>query len=232
MEWENKTADNYYAVGTHTIRVRAKDSTGAYSGWVSKTFTVANSAPTRPVITRTPNGNCVAPGTAVTITAQSTDPDGDAITYVWENRPTQSYVYPLGKNVVRVKAVDSTGAESPWAAIVFFVADSNGSGGMTLTGPDSTILENGIEGATITKYTFTVPPVSGHNGNDYGRVRGYNVLTKQWDQLDYGTTSNGITFEKSLNSGLYSKLEFYYFTNHNCMYQKSNITYSVEYFFE
>lgn len=232
LEWENKAADNYYAVGTHTIRVRAKDSTGAYSDWVSKTFTVANSAPTRPVITRTPNGNSVAPGTAVNITASSTDADGDAITYVWENRPAQSYVYPLGKNVVRVKAVDSTGVESPWAAIVFFVADGNGSGGMTLTGPDSTILENGIEGATITKYTFTVPPVSGHSGNDYGRVRGYNVLTNQWDQLDYGTTTNGITFEKSLNSGLYSKLEFYYFTNHNCMYGKSNITYSVEYFFE
>lgn len=93
---------------------------------------------------------------------------------MWENRPAESNVYPLGKNVVRVKAVDSTGAESPWAAIVFFVADGNGSGGMTLTGPDSTILENGIEGATITKYTFTVPPVSGHSGNDYGRVRGYN----------------------------------------------------------
>lgn len=232
LEWENKASDNYYAVGTHTIRVRAKDSTGAYSEWVSQTFTVANSAPTRPVITRTPNGNCVAPGTAVTITAQSTDADRDAITYVWENRPAQSHVYPLGKNIVRVKAVDSTGAESPLAAIVFFVADGNGSGGMTLTGPDSTILENGIEGATITKYTFTVPPVSGHSGNDYGRVRGYNVLTNQWDQLDYGTTSNGITFEKSLNSGLYSKLEFYYFTNHNCMYGKSNITYSVEYFFE
>lgn len=29
--------------------------------------------------------------------------------------------YPLGKNTVRVKAVDSTGAESSWAAIIFFV---------------------------------------------------------------------------------------------------------------
>ena len=232
LEWENKATDSYYAEGTHTVRVRAKDSTGAYSDWVSKTFTIANSVPTRPVITRTPNGNSVTPGTAITITASSTDPDGDSITYVWENRPAQSYIYPLGKNVVRVKAVDSTGAESPWAAIVFFVSDSSGSGGMTLTGPDSTILENGIEGATITKYTFTVPPVDGHSGNDFGRVRGYNMLTKQWDQLDYETTTNGITFKKNLNSGLYSKLEFYYYTNHNCMYGKSNITYSVEYFFE
>ncbi|MCI1965094.1 MAG: S-layer homology domain-containing protein [Oscillospiraceae bacterium] len=232
LEWQGKNVDGYYVVGTYTVKVRAKDTAGAYSEWVEKSFTVANSAPTRPVITRTPNGNSVAPGTPVTITAQSTDPDGDNITYVWENRPSETSTYPLGKNVVRVKAVDSTGAESPWSAIVFFVADSNGSGGMTLTGPDSTILENGIEGATITKYTFTVPPVSGHSGNDFGRVKGYNILTKQWEQLDYGTTSNGITFERSLTSGLYSKLEFYYYTNHNCMYNKSNITYSVEYFFE
>ncbi|WP_312072423.1 S-layer homology domain-containing protein [Anaerotignum propionicum] len=221
LEWQGKNADGYYAAGTYTIKVRAKDAVGSYSPWSEKTFTVANSAPERPVITRTPNGNSVTPGTAVTITAQSSDADGDAITYVWENRPSESAVYPLGKNVVRVKAVDSAGAESPWAAIMFFVADSNGSGGMTLSGPDSTILENGIEGATITGYTFTVPPVSGHSGNDYGRVKGYNILTEAWDQLDYETTNNGITFERSLNSGLYSKLEFYYYTNHNCSATRS-----------
>lgn len=45
LEWENKTADDYYAVGTNTIRVRAKDSTGLYSEWASKTFIIANSAP-------------------------------------------------------------------------------------------------------------------------------------------------------------------------------------------
>lgn len=223
MEWENKTADDYYAVGTHTIRVRAKDSTGLYSEWASKTFTIANSAPLTPVITRTPSGNSVAPGTPVTITAASSDPDGDAVTLVWENRNAETQVYPLGRNLVRVKAVDTAGAESPWAAIVFFVADSNGSGGMTLTGPDSVILESGLEGATITEYTFTVPPVSGHSGSDFGRVRGLNKLTGQWDQLDYGTTSNGITFSRTLGAGVYTRLEFYYYTNHNCMYVNVNL---------
>ncbi len=232
LEWENKTADDYYTVGTHTIRVRAKDSTGLYSEWASKTFTIANSAPLTPVITRTPSGNSVAPGTPITITAASSDPDGDAVTLVWENRNAETQVYPLGRNLVRVTAVDAAGAESPWAAIVFFVADFNGGGGMTLTGPDSVILENGLEGATITEYTFTVPPVSGHSGSDFGRVRGLNKLTGQWDQLDYGTTSNGITFSRTLGAGVYTQLEFYYYTNHNCMYNKSNITYSVTYHFE
>ena len=231
-EYEGKASDNYYSVGTYTVRVRAKDNYGGISDWSQVTFTVSNSAPTRPVITRTPNGNSVAPGTAVTITASSTDPDGDAVTYVWEGRPAQTAVYALGKHTVRVKAVDSTGAESPWAAIVFFVMDSNGSGGMMLTGPNSTIMENGIDGATLTKYTFTVPAVSGHNGQDYGRVRGYNVKTGAWDQIDYGTTNNGISFTRTLTAGTYSKLEMYYYTNHSCMYNKSNITYTVEYYFE
>ena len=80
--------------------------------------------------------------------------------------------------------------------------------------------------------TFTVPPVSGHNGSDYGRVRGYNRNTGAWDQLAYQTTVNGVTLTNTMSHGIYTQLEFYYYTNHNCMYNKSNITYSVEFYFE
>ena len=251
-EWDGTSADGYYAAGTYTVKVRAKDAWGLYSGWTEVNFTVSNSAPTTPVITRSPSGNSVSPGTAVTITAASTDPDGDAITYVWDGRLAETSTgYPLGKNIVKVKAVDSSGAESSWAAIIFFVADSSHGGGMTLTGPESTIIEDGVQGATITKWTFTVPSVSGHNANyDYGQVRGYNIQTGQWEQLKMvsfdssignsfaatdGNTgrvysNNGVYMYGTLTPGVYSKLEFYYYTPHNCMYNKSNITYSVEFY--
>jgi len=122
---------------------------------------------------------------------------------------------------------------------------------MTLTGPESTIIEDGVEGATITKWTFTVPQVSGHNANyDYGQVRGYNIQTGQWEQLQNvsfdasignsfkatdGNTgrvysNNGVYMYGTLTPGVYSKLEFYYYTPHTCMYNKSNITYSVEFY--
>jgi len=252
-EYSGNSLDGYYAAGSYTVKVRARDSFGAYSDWRDIPFSVINSAPSAPIITRTPNGNSVGPGTAVTITASSTDPDGDPVTLVWEGRPAETSTnYPLGKNVVRVKAVDNSGMESSWAAIIFFVADPNHGGGMMLTGPESTIVEDGVDGATITEWTFTVPPVSGHNASyDYGQIRGYNQLTGQWEQLQnvhfdasigssFAATDgnpgrvyshNGVYMYGTLASGIYTKLEFYYYTPHDCMYGKSNITYSVSFFF-
>lgn len=191
-EWADRTADDYYALGQHTVRVRARDSFGDVSDWAEVDFEITNEAPERPVISRLPADGFVMPGTPVTITASAVDPDGDAVTYIWDNRPEETYVYPDGRQVVRVKAVDAFGAESSRNGLMFIVGDPNRGGGMVLIGPNSYLEEPGIEEATLIRYTFTVPPVDGHSGNDYGRVRGYNRITGQWDELDYGTTSNGI----------------------------------------
>ena len=224
-EWDGRSADDYYPLGSHTVRVRAKDSFGAYSSWAEVPFTISNQPPERPTILRTPSEPFILPGNNVTITANAVDPDGDAVEYVWENRPSETYAYPEGRQVVKVYAVDAFGAQSPAKRIMFLMGDPNRAGNLMLTGPNSSLSEPGIEDATLIYYKFVVPPVAGHSGQDFGRVRGYNRITGQWDQLDYGTTSNGISFERNLEAGIYTKLDLYYYTNHDCMYNKSNITY-------
>lgn len=228
-EWKNKQ-DIYSSKGDYQISLRVKDNSGTWSNWVTQKFTISNSSPTTPVITRSPGGN-VRPGTPVKITAVSTDPDGDELTYVWEGRDKETQVYPKGRNIVTVHTVDSAGAESAKAAIVFVVADASG-GGMLLTGPESTIIEEGIPGATISNFTFNVPSVSGHSGADYGQIRGWNVETNAWELIERRTVSNGITMTGAkLPAGKYSKLEMFYYASH-CMYNKSNITYEVDFHFE
>ena len=236
LEWGGDYVSSgwYSRNGSHTIRVRAVDSYGAASPWQEKTIEFVNQAPSKPVITRNPANGVVRPSQAVTITASSTDPEGDAITYEWDGRDKETTTYGYGKHLVKCRAVDAYGAASPWSAIVFFVADDVG-GGMTLTSANSFIEETGINfqdnGETIygyiTEYTFDVPAVSGHNGSDYGRVEAYNIRTGQWDEIAYKTTNNGVTLSGKLPTGTYTQMRFYYYTNHDCMYNKSNITYSI-----
>ena len=236
LEWSSEyQQDGYYEVGTHTIRVRAVDEWGAASAWESRTIEFINNAPvitsfTASVTRQTSGNNFLA-----NVSATGSDPDGDAVTLEWGGDYNPSGWYSRnGSHTIRVRAVDSYGAASPWSAIMFFVADDVG-GGMTLTSANSFIEETGIsfndDGETIygyiTEYTFDVPPVSGHSGSDYGKVEAYNILTGQWDQIAYKTTNNGVTLSGQLPTGTYTQMRFYYYTNHNCMYNKSNITYSI-----
>ena len=58
-------------------------------------------------------------------------------------------------------------------------------------------------------------------------MEAYNILTGQWDEVAYETTTNGVTLTGTLPGGTYTKMRFYYYTSHDCMYDKSNITYSI-----
>jgi len=223
--------NTYKVTGMADFKVTIGSNRGGGGGG-SAPASPPNTAPTTPIITRTPSTSYVSITDMVTITAASTDAEGDAITYIWTGRLAETSQYPAGRQVITVKAVDEHGMESQQAAIIFFAIDgASGSGGMVLTGPESRIYENGIDGATITGYTFNVPPVSGHSGDDYGQVKGLNIITHEWDQLDYQSVSNGVYFARTLDPGKYSRLDLYYYTNHDCMYNKSNITYTVEFAF-
>lgn len=225
---------------TLSVTISAREGSDKVSGSASDSVSiltlvtsggVENTAPTTPIITRTPATGTITELTEVTITAEATDAENDEITYVWSGRTDETSTYSIGKHVVTVKAVDSHGAESEQAAVVFFVVDSaTGSGGLLLTDPESRIYENGIEGATITHYTFNVPSVWGHSGSDYAWVKGLNVNTQTWEEIIFQYTSNGIYFEGDLTPGTYSRLEFFYYASH-CMYGQSNITYTVEFAF-
>ncbi|MDE7244916.1 MAG: S-layer homology domain-containing protein, partial [Oscillospiraceae bacterium] len=240
LEWDGDySASGWYSrKGSHTIRVRAVDPYGATSPWQEKTIEFTNQAPSKPVISKTPANGVVRPSQTIQITALSTDPEGDTITYEWDGRLGESSLYPKGRHLIKCRAVDEYGAASTWSAIVFFVAD-DASGGMTLTSANSFIEETGVsfeaDGDTffgyITEYTYNVPAVSGHNGSDYGKVEAFNVKTGEWEQVAYKTTNNGVTLSGKLEANTYTQMRFYYYTNHNCMYSKSNITYSVVYDF-
>ena len=105
LEWDNKAADSYYAPGTHTVKVRAKDIAGAYSPWTEKTFTITSAAPTV-TLTATPTRTAKSGKFLVNISATATDADGDSTTLEWDNKASDGYYAP-GTHTVKVRAKDA-----------------------------------------------------------------------------------------------------------------------------
>ena len=113
LEWENKAADNYYAAGTHTVRVRAKTLSDLFP-WAEKTFTITSSAPVV-TLTAAPTRTANNGKFLVDISATASDADGDATTLEWENKAADNY-YAVGTHTIRVRAKDATGLYSQWVS--------------------------------------------------------------------------------------------------------------------
>lgn len=195
---------------------------------------VNNNLPIAPIITISPILDTYTTSDNITITTTSTDPDGDKVTIAWNGRLAETAKYDVGKHVITAVAVDEHGAKSQPSMIVFYVISiADGSGGLLLNDSESRIYENGFNGMSVTKYRLNVPSVPGHYASeDFGWVKGLNKNTHQWEILQCSATNNGISFSNILTPGIYTKLEFYYFTPHNCMYNQSNITYTVSFTYD
>ena len=206
-EYTGQSADGYYAAGSHTVKVRAKDAYGAYSDWTDINFTVANSAPSTPIITRTPNGNSVPPNTPVNITASSTDPDGDAITYVG-GQTAQTSTYPLGKKYCPCESGGRRGAESPGRPSYSLWPIPNG-GGMTLTVPNPLFWKMALKEqpslSTPSRFLRQRP-----QRKRLWRVRGYTTCYRRVGSAGLSDHNQRHHLQQKAGPGIYSKLEFYY----------------------
>lgn len=227
----NTFAKDELPAGTYKFELKVMDQFQKWSTVVSKSVSF-NRPPTEPVINQTPTGTLKVTDIVKITASGSTDPDGDAISYVWTGRLAESSKYPPGRHTITVKAVDSVGNESKPVGISFYVIDpATGTGGVVLNDSNTTIIETLPPGTTATGYTFNVPAVSGHSGNDYAYVKAFNKHTGQWEEIVRQSTRNGILLTGPLKRGTYTKVEFFYFATH-CMYGKSNITYSVDFEFD
>jgi type II secretory pathway pseudopilin PulG len=80
--WVNTSPNGKYSLGNHTISGRAIDFFGAISNVATSSFGVTNSPPSQVIITYSPTTITSSDNVVFTRT-NATDPDGDAITYLW-----------------------------------------------------------------------------------------------------------------------------------------------------
>ncbi len=121
------------STGTYEVKVKAKDTNGAASGW-SQPLTVTivfNDPPDTPTMTGPGSG---MPGNIYLFTIQTTDPNGDNVLYYvdWGDDTTSGWLGPFasgaqtttthswdkqGTFTVKFKAKDVLGEESNWGTL-------------------------------------------------------------------------------------------------------------------
>jgi hypothetical protein len=169
---------NVNTTGSYTLLATVTDDLGR-SFTCTKDFTIFNNPPSTPTITKNPAGSFVFQNETVTLTALSIDPDGDTVTYEWENRLS---TYPLGTHTIRAKAVDQWGAESAWATTTFTSAVLSELGTLNVFYP-LRLFEWKEDGRAISRYRLDFNSITFRAGYTYeGIFRLYNRFTGLWEE--------------------------------------------------
>lgn len=220
---------NATAAGTFTLTATVIDGLGR-AITCSKNFTVYNNAPSTPSIYRSPSGSTVSPKQATTITCSgSTDPDGDSITYVWENRYADSYYYSEGSYTIRVKARDAYGAESGWATTSFTSELRNESSSLPVgyNGAETTI--NAPSGKYMKSVTVSSNSFLGMSDSYYSvSTQWFNSNTQQWESYAFDLKSQ-TSYVISTADKKYTSVKFKFLTGNYNPY--GTVYYDIEYFY-
>ena len=120
--------------GKYYVKVKAKDENNIESGYSDSLDVTITNPPTKP---ETPTGPTSGkPGTEYTFATSTTDPDGDAISYMWDwgdgnfsdwiDTNEAAYTWEQeAKFNISVKAKDIYGAESDWSDPLSFSTPKN-----------------------------------------------------------------------------------------------------------
>lgn len=244
-------AYNFSASGTYTIQIIIYN---VYNEALSASMNLSIPME-KPNVYASPdviNGNSVIGiNTTLYFRAESPNP-GNGITisrYDWEiiypngateSKTTTSSTQNItvsatqnGQYVIKVHAVDSTGAVSKDAVVSFFALNTGATNRINGVG-ESTLQSTVIPGTIITQFSFNVVISSGHSGNDSYRVLGYSSVSNSWETLASANVNNGISLNNiPVNeSRKYTTLQFTYKvdTGHAaCLTSGSSISYSVKY---
>jgi len=122
LEWDGKyQPDRYYAMGAHTIRVRAVDEWGAASAWESRTIEFINSAQVITSFIAVPSQIPSGSRLPVDISVNAYNSDGDTWELEWGGDYQESGLYPVGTWTVQVRTVDQYDTASPWQSKAFTI---------------------------------------------------------------------------------------------------------------
>jgi len=120
-------------------------------------------------------------------------------------------IYPVGNNLVRVKAVDSAGNESEWAEKTIVVVNKTVNMSYEYIETENYVTEYETpENGYVRFFNLSVTTLENGNNNCSAKIEVYNKDTGLWETVYDVSKINGVTYNGSVEYGKYTKIRYSY----------------------